>query len=149
MRFTHIDINFDIKYEGHQIWSKTLSMHILRISGHHHMWRQNWRQYAWTSLCEFIFFVNLLHSPCVWLFDMWHLFDNLTSFWQLDIFFDIWAMGNVGKWVSLLILKIEMRHLGGWGTWPMGHMGDGAHGQWGTWTTGHMGNGTWAKGYHG
>ena len=49
----------------------------------------------------------------------WHLFDNLTSFWQLDIFFDIWAMGNVGKWVSWLILKIEM-----------GHLGDGVHGWW-------------------
>ena len=29
------------------------------------------------------FFTNLLHSPDVWLFDIWHLFDNLTSF-------DIW-----------------------------------------------------------
>ena len=67
----------------------------------------------------------------------WHLFDNLTSFWQLDIFFDIWAMGNVGKWVSWLILKIEMGHLGGWGTWPMGHMANGAHGQWDTWAMGH------------
>ena len=37
-------------------------------------------------------------------------------------------MGNVGKWVSWLILKIEMGHLGGWGTWVMGHMGDGAMG---------------------
>ena len=122
MRFTHIDVNFDVKYEGHQNCSKTLSMHILRVFGHHHMWHQNWRQYVWTSLCQFIFFVNLLHSPCVWLFDMWHLFDNLTSFWQLDIFFDIWAMGNVGKWVSWLILTIEMGHLGGWHTWAMGHM---------------------------
>ena len=26
------------------------------------------------------FFVNLLHSLCVWLFDIWHLFDILTSF---------------------------------------------------------------------
>ena len=129
MRFTHIDVNFDIKYEGHQNCSKTLSMHILRVFGHHHMWRQNWHQYVWTSLCEFIFFVNLLHSPCVWLFDIWHLFDNLTSFWQLDIFFDIWAMGNVSKWVSWLILKIEMGHLGGWGTWVMGHMANGLHGQ--------------------
>ena len=33
-------------------------------------------------------------------------------------------MGNVGKWVSWLILKIEMGHLGGWGT-----LGDGTHGQ--------------------
>ena len=24
---------------------------------------------------------------------------------------------NVGNWVSWLILKIEMGHLGGWGTW--------------------------------
>ena len=150
MRFTDIDV----KYEGHQNCSKTLSMHILRISGHHHMWRQNWHQYVWTS-CQFIF---LWTSSIVHVFDFltcdiflttWHLFDNLTSFWQLDIFFDIWAMGNVGKWVSWLILKIEMRHLGGWGTWVMGHMGDGAHGQWGTWRTGHIGNGTWAKGYHG
>ena len=31
-------------------------------------------------------------------------------------------MGNVGKWVSWLILKIEMGHLWGWGTWVVGHM---------------------------
>ena len=37
MRFTHIDVNFDIKYEGYQNCSKTLSMHILRVFGHHHM----------------------------------------------------------------------------------------------------------------
>ena len=128
MRFTHIDVNFDIKYEGHQNCSKTLSMHILRVFGHHRIWRQNWHQYMWTSLCQFNFFVNLLHSPCVWLFDIWHLFDNLTSFWQLDIFLTTWHLfwhmgnGKCGKWVSWLILKIEMGHLGGWGTWVVGHM---------------------------
>ena len=37
MRFTDIDINFDVKYKGHQNWSKILSMHILRVFGHHHM----------------------------------------------------------------------------------------------------------------
>ena len=37
MRFTHIDVNFDVKYEGHQNCSKTLSLHILRVYGHHHM----------------------------------------------------------------------------------------------------------------
>ena len=37
MRFTHIDVNFDIKYEGHQNCSKTLSMPIWRVFGHHHM----------------------------------------------------------------------------------------------------------------
>ena len=135
MRFTHNDINFDVKYEGHQNCSKTLSMHILRVFGHHHMWRQYWCQHVWTSLCQFIFFVNLLHSPCVWFFDIWHLFDNLTSFWQLDIFLTTWHLSwhmDMGKGVSWLILKIEMGYLGGWGTWvmgtwPMGHMGNWAH----------------------
>ena len=31
MRFTDIDINFDVTYEGHQKWSKILSMDILRV----------------------------------------------------------------------------------------------------------------------
>ena len=30
MTLTHIDVNFDVKYEDHQNCSKTLSMHILR-----------------------------------------------------------------------------------------------------------------------
>ena len=37
MRFTHIDIYFDIKYEGHQNCSKTLSMYILMVFCYHHM----------------------------------------------------------------------------------------------------------------
>ena len=41
MRFTHIDINYDVKYEDYQNCSKTLSMHILRVFGHHHMRHQN------------------------------------------------------------------------------------------------------------
>ena len=43
----------------------------------------------------------------------------------------------MGKGASWLILQIEMGHLGGWGTWPMGYMGNGAHGH----NLGHMGNG--------
>ena len=31
MRFTHIYINFDVTYEGHQNWSKIHSMDILRV----------------------------------------------------------------------------------------------------------------------
>ena len=82
---------FDIKYEGHQNCSKTLSMHILRVCGHHHMWHQNWHQYVWTSLCQFIF---LWASSIVYVFDFltldiflttWHLFDNLTSFWHFRL----------------------------------------------------------------
>ena len=41
--------------------------------------------------------------------------------------------------VEWLILKIEMGHLGGWGTWVIGHMGKGAHGQWDTWAMGYCG----------
>ena len=41
MRFTHIDVNFDVKYEGHQNCSRTLSINILRLFGHHHMRCQN------------------------------------------------------------------------------------------------------------
>ena len=48
-------------------------------------------------------------------------------------------MGHMSKLVLWLILKIEIGYLGGWGTWVMEHMGDGAQ----------IGNGTWAKGYHG
>ena len=59
------------------------------------------RKYFWAILLTFIFdvkidinicephyvnllffFVNLLHILHVWLFDIWHLFDNLTSFWH-------------------------------------------------------------------
>ena len=43
-------------------------------------------------------------------------------------------MGNGASW---LILQIEMGYLGGWGTWPMGYMGNGAHGH----NLVHMGNG--------
>ena len=95
MRFTDIDINFDIRYEGHQNCLKILSMNILSVFSDHHLWRQNWRQYLWTSLCQFNFFVNLFHSLGVSFFDIWHLFDNLTSFWQLDIFLTTWHLFDI------------------------------------------------------
>ena len=37
MRFAHIDIDFDVTYEGHQNWSKLLSIDILRVFSDHHM----------------------------------------------------------------------------------------------------------------
>ena len=58
----------------------------LSVFSDHHFWRQNWRQYLWTSLYQFNFFVNLLHSLGV------SFFDNLTSFWQLDIFLTTWHL---------------------------------------------------------
>ena len=102
-------------------------MDILRVSGDHHIWHQNWCQYVWISLCQFIYFVN---SPCVWLFDIWHLFDNLTSFWQLST----WIMGHMsdgahGQWDTWAKgIVVNSEDIDGV-PWRMGHMGNGAHGQ--------------------
>ena len=129
MRFTHNDVNFDVKYEGHQNCWKTLSMHILRVFGHHHMWRQNWRQYVWTSLCQFIFLwtSSIVHVFHFLTFDIflttWHLFDNLTSLWQLDIFMTTWHLfwhldnGKCGQ--MGIMVNTEDRDEVPWG---MGHM---------------------------
>ena len=77
MRFTHIDI----KYEGHQNWSKILPMYILRVFGHHHMWWQNWHQYLWTS-CQFFFWTSsIVHV--FWLFDIWLFFWQLFIIWHI------------------------------------------------------------------
>ena len=37
MRFTHTNVNFDVKYEGDQNRSKILSVDILRVFGDDHM----------------------------------------------------------------------------------------------------------------
>ena len=51
-------------------------------------------------------------------------------------------MANMVKGVSWLILQIEMGHLGGWGTWVIGHMANGVHGNGAhRYNLGHMGNG--------
>ena len=114
MRFTDIDVNFDVRYEGHQNCLKILSMNILSVFCDHHLWRQNWHQYLWTSLCQFNFFVNLLHSLGVSFFDIWHLFDNLTSFWQLDIFLIFWEQIAHGPpfpmWLILLYPIAHVAH---------------------------------------
>ena len=49
-----------------------------------HIWHQNWHQYLWTSLCQFIFFLwTSSKSACL---TFWYL----TSFWQLHIFSIFW-----------------------------------------------------------
>ena len=52
------------------------------------------------NMCEphyvnLFFFVNLLHSLCVSLFDIWHLFDILTYFWHFDIFLTFWHIFDI------------------------------------------------------
>ena len=93
------------------------------------MWRQNWRQYVWTSLCQFIF---------LWTSSIVHVFDFLT----FDIFLTTWHLfdtiltykGNRTHGQRGITVNIEDRD----GVpWEMGHIGDGAHGQWGTWAHDH------------
>ena len=67
-------------------WSKTLKMCIESVF--EQFWWPSYLMSKLTSICVNLimwiyFFVNLLHSLCVWLFDIWHLFDFLTSFWHL------------------------------------------------------------------
>ena len=76
MMFTHIDVNFGVKYEGHQNWSKILSG-------------------------DFFFFVSLLHSSGVSFFCIGHLFDNLTPF---NMFITcICSMGKGNNFTSLSV----------------------------------------------
>ena len=103
-------------YMGYRV-TKKINWHNEVHTYWRQFWRQIWRSpklfkntfythfegFWWPSyvtskidinMCEphyvnLFFFVNLLHSLCVWFFDIWHLFDNLTSFWHFDIFFTI------------------------------------------------------------
>ena len=37
IRFTDININFDVKYEGEENYPKIISINILRVFSNHHM----------------------------------------------------------------------------------------------------------------
>ena len=88
--------------EVHTHWHQFLTSHMMVTKNPQNVHRKcfwgflvtiicdvkNWRQCVWTSLCQFIF---LWTSSIVYVFDcltfdifltIWHLFDNLTSFWQ-------------------------------------------------------------------
>ena len=45
----------------------------LRCFGDVHMWGQIWPHKVWASLCQVLFFSNLLHSHGVWHFDIWQI----------------------------------------------------------------------------
>ena len=44
-----------------------------RCFGDIHMWGQIWPHKVWASLCQVLFFSNLLHSHGVWHFDIWQI----------------------------------------------------------------------------
>ena len=81
------------------IWwlPKTLKMCIESVF--EQFWWPSYLMSKLTSICVnlilsiYFFFVNLLYSLCVPLFDIWHLFDILTSFWHFDIFFNLNHLG--------------------------------------------------------
>ena len=78
------------------------------------------RKYFWAILMTFIFdfklginickphyvnllfFVNLLHSPEIWHFSTWHLFDNLTSYWHFGIFLNLNPLGPLQGYFFIL-----------------------------------------------
>ena len=108
-----------------------------RVFGNHYMWHQNWHQYIWISLCQF--FVNLLHSPGIgcFFFDIWHLYDNFTSFDILTYYLNhlsssqAWAQGYMWHIPATCMLLNNALNLDG-------DRDDEAHGQWDTWAMRHM-----------
>ena len=171
MEEVHKKINWH--NEVHTYWRQFLTSHMMVTKNPQNVHRKCF----WTILVTFIFdvkidvkmcephYVNLFFlwtSSIVYVFDfltfdifltIWHLFDNLTSFWHMN-------NGAHGQWGTSvkgwLILHIEVRHLGGRAHGPIGHMGNRAlanraHGQsgillnatdrdGGPWAIGHMGN---------
>ena len=108
--------------EVHTYWRQFLTSHMMvtkKLKNVH-------RKCFWTILVTFIFdikidinmcephYVNLFFlwtSSIVYVFDfltfdifltIWHLFDNLTSFWHMSNVahgrWGTWAMGHMGKW---------------------------------------------------
>ena len=82
--------------------------------------------FLWTS--SIVHVVDFLTFDII--FATWHLFDNLTSFWQLSTR----VMGHMGHgahgqwdtWAKGIVINIEDIDGVPWG---MGHMSNGAHGQ--------------------
>ena len=122
MMFTHIDVNFYIKYEGHQNLVKNTFYGYFEV-----FWSPSYLMSKLTSICvNFIMSIYffLWTSSIVYVFDFLTFdifFDNLTSFWQLDILFIIWHMGNRihGQW-EIMVNTLDRDGA----PWGMGHMGD-------------------------
>ena len=120
----------DVKYEGHQNCPKILSMHTLRVFGYHHMWYQNWCQYVWTSLCQFIF----CELSIVQVFDFLTIDIFLTTWHHLIFCCQItyvphysWEQGWWGIWAMWHVPLLDLH-----GGTVMGYMSNRVHGQWST-----------------
>ena len=62
-----------------------------------------------------LFFVNIIYSPSVWFFDIWHLFYNLTSFLQIHIFWHLFDNLTSFRWLDVFLTfwhrYITLNHL--------------------------------------
>ena len=93
-RFTKIFLHNEVHTYWCQFWCQIWrSPKLFKNTFYAHFkgfWSPSYVTSKLTSICVnpivsiYFFFVNLLHRLVhVWLFDIWHLFDNLTSFWHL------------------------------------------------------------------
>ena len=151
MRFTDIDVKFDVKYEGHQNCSKIFSMHTFEG-----FWLPSYVISKLMSIC-----VNLIMSIYFfWTSYIVQVFDFsttdifLTTWHHLTFCYPItyvphysWEQGWWGIWTMWHVPLLDLH-----GGRVMGYMGNRAHVQWGTWTywAGRLGTwvmGTWVIGY--
>ena len=79
MRLKLYEVKFDLTCECHQNTSKTYFMNILGCFDDHQIWPQNWPHHIWASLCQVFFFINLLHRPGVWHFDIWQIISLMSD----------------------------------------------------------------------
>ena len=71
----------------------------------HQIWPQNWPHHIWASLCQVFFFINLLHRPGVWHFDIWQIISLMSDLMsdhvsdlvseQIFIFFKIFKIFKI------------------------------------------------------
>ena len=102
MRFTHIDVNFDDKYEGIKNFQNTFYAHFEGF------WLPSYVMSKMMSI-----YANLIMSIYfLWTFSIVHVLDFLTSFWQLDIFLTFWHMTyNRATWSTYVIMCRVMRSI--------------------------------------
>ena len=109
MRLKLYEVKFDLTCERHQNTSKTYFMNILGGFDDHQIWPQNWPHHIWASLCRF-FFINLLHRPGVWHFDIWQII-SLMSDLMSDLVSDlmseqIFIFFKIFKFFKILLFHI-------------------------------------------
>ena len=84
--------------------SETYFMNILRCFDDHQIWPQNWPHHIWASLCQVLFFVNLLHRPGVWHFDIWQIISLMSDLMSDLVSDQIFNFLKFYKFFKILLL---------------------------------------------